>query len=57
MKKMYIAPEVELLTMNVEMPMATSVVVTGGPGVGFGGNGDDTDDPVVKEDQDWDIWN
>ena len=54
---MYIAPEVELLTMNVEMPMATSVVVTGGPGVGFGGNGNDSDDPGVKDDQDWDIWN
>ena len=57
MKKMYIAPEVELLTMNVEMPMATSVKVNGADGFSFGGEGNATDDPSVKEDQDWDIWN
>ena len=35
MKKMYIAPEVELLTMNVEMPMAMSIKTDAG--VGYGG--------------------
>ena len=55
MKKMYIAPEVELLTMNVEMPMAMSIRTDAG--VGYGGDGNDTDNPDVKDDQDWDIWN
>lgn len=57
MKKMYITPEVELLTMNVEMPMASSIKVTGDSGIGYGGDGSDGDNPDVKADQDWDIWN
>ena len=57
MKKMYMTPEVELLTMNVEMPMAASdpigTDIPGGPG--FGGKEDGEGD--VKESKYWDIWN
>ena len=48
-------PEVELLNMNIEMPMAMSIKTDAG--VGYDGVGDDSDDPDVKGDQDWDIWN
>ena len=54
MKKTYIAPEAELLMLNVELPLAMSAG-TNIPGVGFGGEGSGTDDPDVKEDDvQWD---
>ncbi|MBP5380232.1 MAG: hypothetical protein J6Y39_00670 [Bacteroidaceae bacterium] len=53
MKKMYIAPEAELLILNVEMPLAASVSTN--IGIGYGGTGDDSDDPAAKEDDvQWD---
>ena len=53
MKKMYIAPEAELLILNLEMPLAASVHTDNG--IGYGGVGNDTDDPAAKEDDvQWD---
>ena len=51
MKKTYIAPEAELLMLNVEMPLAMS----DNQGNGFGGVDDGTHDPDVKgDDVQWD---
>lgn len=52
MKKMYIAPEFEILVTNVEAPIATSFNANG-PSIGNGGTGSDTDDPDVKADNFW----
>lgn len=55
MKKTYIAPEAELLKLNVEMPLAASAVSGNGGGVdaGWGGQGGGEGD-VKEDDVQWD---
>lgn len=55
MKKTYIAPEAELLKLNVEMPLAASAVSGNGGGVdaGWGGYGGGEGD-AKEDDVQWD---
>lgn len=60
MKKVYIKPVCETENvLGVKTIFAASGVHGGGTGsdLGYGGEGNPTDDPDVKADQDWDIWN
>ncbi len=51
MKKNYIAPEFEVLVMNIEQPVATSTKInTSIDGLDYAGVGSDSDDPGVKAD-------